>query len=218
MSPSTRRKANSESSDGSPEPALDAAEETVTELEAPAPATPEPNLKGVVVIENNGYSDVFLPSTKSHAKGKRLIPGLNNVPRLYLHELMTHRVKNRDNDGEPGGYRYPGQEALKRLQTPVRISQMEHADYLGPRITIYEPDQLRARGIEVGDYGVDAEGPPPPASLAAGGYNFETAARIIRITKDPEALKRWAAERGVKQDIKDECLKRLGQIAPAPRA
>ena len=194
----------------------ESADETETVEEAPkASAKPAaPDLRGVKVIENHGYADVWLPPAGEFKKPIRLIPGFNNVPRKYLHALESKRVKNATEGGEDAvPYRYPGRATLERLQTPVRISHLIDGDIISPRITIYEPDQLGPKGIEAdSETGVEVEGPPPPVSLVAANYNVDTARRVVGICKDVKALQRWLNERGLGKEVQDEIRKRIATL------
>lgn len=183
----------------------------VAEATPPAPE-PKPDLKGVKVIENHRYADIWLPPNDALPDGKRLKPGLNNVPKAYLHMLETTRVKNRVKDDEAVTYRYPGKLLLESLLRPVRISHLTDGDYFGPSITIYEVDQLGPKGVETDENGVLVEGPPPPITLATANYDIGTARRIISMTRDLAALRRWEKERGQKPEVVEEIQKRIGML------
>lgn len=125
------------------------------------------------------------PPTPSFPLGVKLLPGLNTVPQLYLDEWLSVTVDTEPvfvNGKKQVRQRCPGAEALEALQKPTTIRSVD-GDRWGPRITIYEPDQVADRD----------DGPPLPASLV--GLNPTIAKTLIERTRDKQALKRWAADR-----------------------
>ncbi len=153
-------------------------------------------------IENNTDQLVFLPpltgvetgqdaeGTPEYTdfpKGIRLQPGLNTVPNIYLEALHAERRQmcdklgkpRVDKDGKPI-YRYPGREAIAGLISPVTYTTANGRKF-GPRITIYEPEQVADR----------ADGPQAPATLPS---NANAAMAIISVTEDRKALARWGKQ------------------------
>lgn len=133
-------------------------------------------------IENNTARVILLFPTDSFPEGIKLVPGLNTVPALYMEEFKGREVATESRAGKPGKSRFPGREVLEQLKEPVRIVTKDGIR-IGPQITVYEDQQV---GRE--------DGTPPPQSLK--GLNDIAAEKIIEITSDRKALKRWAEEGG----------------------
>lgn len=118
-------------------------------------------------------------------RGVRLVPGLTTVPVLYLDALRAQSRPVFDQLGRPRTerktgnalIRYPGREALAILVAPVTYTTANGRKF-GPRVTIYEPDQVIDR----------PDGPPAPATLPASP---QAAMTIVSVTDDKKALERW---------------------------
>jgi len=136
------------------------------------------SIGNVLRIENNTERLLGLPPTQNFPVGVKLIPGLNTVPAGYMAELEAFEVDTEVN-GKKGPKRYPGREAVALLQQPVKIVT-SNGTHRGPQITVFTDDQAGR-----------PEGPPAPEDLK--DMKEAAAAKIIAVTTDREALKRWQA-------------------------
>lgn len=153
-------------------------------------------MSDTVVIENNTSAFILLFPTDGFPQGIRLLPGNNDVPVRYLEELKEHAVTTEARGGKPGPIRYPGREVLESLQTPITYYTVD-GKVRGPRITIYERDQV-AR----------PEGPMAPIDLKA--YKDEAAKIVIKTCSDKAALKRWMKDN--RQEIAAAAGARLAEL------
>lgn len=138
----------------------------------------ETEITGVWRIENHTARVIILPALDEFPMGVRLVPGLNTVPKKYLHQLQEYTIETAPRGGAKRGVvRYPGRDTLAQLQEPVTIVT-SRGTFEGPQITIYEDAMIgRPDGII-------------PESLDT--YKKEAALKFIEITSDRAALKRWA--------------------------
>lgn len=130
----------------------------------------------ILRIENNTERLLGLPPTQSFPAGVRLIPGLNTVPAGYMAELDAAEAETHIN-GKPGPKRFPGRDALALLLKPVKIVKT-NGTHRGPQITVFTDEQA----------GRD-DGPPAPEDLK--DMKEAAAIKIVAVTNDREALKRW---------------------------
>ncbi len=132
------------------------------------------------VIENNTAAFIYLFGTPTFPSGIRLIPGVNNVPRLFMDEFQEHSSMTESRPGKPGVLRYPGREQLEQLQEAVEYHTTDGRRQ-GPRITIFTQDQAGR-----------PEGPMAPLDLKS--YKDEAALTVIKVTEDKAALRRWSKD------------------------
>lgn len=125
---------------------------------------------GFTRLDNNCLHHVHLPPTEDYPEGHKLVPGANNVPTGYVNSLKNFKVPFKQDDGKRGV-----RTLFEDLSWPSRASNG------------------RAQVVVVGSTTADApEGPPAPFNLDE--YKEELALKLVEVTSDKEALKRWSKD------------------------
>lgn len=151
-----------------------------------------------IKIENHSERVISLPITDSHPEGKKILPGMNDVPLLYWEELRGYSsMPAADSAGRPRPIRYPGRELLEDLQRPVKINMLAGTK-VSPQITIY---------AEEGQAGPE-EGTPLPADLK--DMAEDVAVAVIAAAKDRQRLAAWAKDSRAK--VKLAATERLAAL------
>jgi hypothetical protein len=125
---------------------------------------------GFTRLDNNCLHHVHLPPTDAYPEGHKLVPGANNVPTEYVTALKSFKVPYRGSDGKRGT-----RNLFDDLGYPSKASGG------------------KAQVVVLGSVAEDApEGPPAPFDLAE--YKEELALKLVEVTTDKEALKRWSKD------------------------
>lgn len=156
------------------------------------------SLGNVLRIENNTARILGLPPTITFPVGIRLIPGMNTVPVGYMAECDALEVETVNVAGKVNGKRYPGREAVAGFLVKVKIVRPGEPNTTGPQITIFTDDQAGR-----------PDGLPPPDELT--DMKSEIALKMIELTDDKEALKRWL-ERDKRKVVKDAIQTKLAGL------
>lgn len=125
---------------------------------------------GFTRVDNNATHMIQLPPIDNFPAGHRLIPGVNVVPTEYLKALRPFKVPFKGTDGKQGS-----RTLFEDLAQPSKASNG------------------KAQVAILGNIAEDAEqGPPPPFDLSE--YKEELAVKLVELTADKDALKRWSKD------------------------
>ncbi len=155
------------------------------------------SIGNVLRIENNTARQLGLPPTTTFPVGIRLLPGMNTVPVGYMAECDALEVETVVN-GKVTGKRYPGREAVADFQKRVKIIRPGEPNSTGPQITVFTDDQAGR-----------PDGLPPPDDLL--DMKSEIALKMIELTDDKEALKRWF-DRDKRKNVKEAAQSKLASL------